>query len=282
MALQGLSGRSLQGFTRSLQAFGGIGNIYLCNQSGDNILKYGAGGTFKSSFAPGKSRPTGIAYYDGLIYFAELNGAAVYVYQPDGTSVLSFSTDATPTGLEVFNDEIYVSSTTTGDITVYDLSGNEIRSWSTPSGFQPFDISILDNELYVSGSILPFTDHRIRVYSLTGSFIREWGTTGTGDGEFPTGPFITGVVGYKSEIYTMQGTAVQVFSTEGVYSRRWTIAGIAMANNITIKNGICVMNSNVSGTLSVYITSTNGSPIGDFATSQTITESVNLVGIAVS
>lgn len=77
--------------------------------------------------------------------------------------------------------------------------------------------------IWVSSDGVFITDidtHQVKVYSTTGTLIDSWGSFGTTDGLFdrPANIFQIG-----SEIFVKDNTRIQVFSTLGVYSRKFTL-----------------------------------------------------------
>lgn len=69
-----------------------LDNVYVTSDNSDEVFRYSSGGILLGSWS--SPHPTGIAYFQGVVYVMGLFNGLVSKYQPDGTPLGSF-----PTGL---------------------------------------------------------------------------------------------------------------------------------------------------------------------------------------
>ncbi len=279
MALQGFSGRSLQGFTRSLQGFGsGVGDIFISSQDSARALSYRPNGDLNFAFGS-ITFPNGIALANSNIYVCDFTGGKVLIYDMAGVYVSEFSVTQ-PTGIASYNNEIYVSTTgSSPKVRVYDFIGTLQREWSTHA-VTPLGISVMDDEVYVCEVEGSPSVTKIVVYDTNGLYIRKWGEEGTDDGEFSSRA--TGICAYRSEIYVSMRALVQVFTTNGGFIRKFTVNSAPITSDIAVKGGKVFVSGELNGKVSIHIHTIAGALIRDIETIDSISGTGNIVGIAVS
>ena len=253
MPLQGFSGRSLQGFTRSLQGFSGGGGIYFSysmlgadivpgDPSDSRLVGYRRDGSFIQEFGDIRYSPGGVTFANNRFYVCDVEffftDCTVYVYEKDGTLVTQFNVRDAALDIASFNNELYVTSAhPIGEVNVYSNSGTLDRSWTCDSGF-PLGIAEFNGEIYVSqidDRIPPSpTTAEIVVYDTDGNVQRRWGTYGSGDGQF-LNPY--GIACYNSEVYVSELSRIQVFDTIGNFVRGWSQPNILNRSGISVKYG---------------------------------------------
>ena len=282
--LQGLNGRTLQGFFRTLQGFsGGNSDIFFSYQDGGSVKVFSRAGVLSitiGSFGTGDgefSAPQGMFIHNNLLYVVDSNYSSVdsraQVFDLSGAFISEFSVSSSiSSGIFIYEEEIYIVDT--GSVRVFDLIGTPARSWSV--GSVSLDVCVFGNEVYV----LNYTDKSVEVYSTSGTYLRTFGNTGSGD-ELLVLPYSLDI--HNGKVYCRELDTIRVYLTSGAYVTKWNaIAGGVIIPGISYSNGELFTFGEVSDNIVIQGFDLSGNELVNFNTGITLIGGTgNLSGIRV-
>ena len=158
----------------------GDGNIYVADSGANKVVKYDAGGNYRTSYILEKGRPVAVAVNDklGRLYVVDRAMHRIVVFGLDGTMLFTFG------GLGVADGKFNIPL----DITV-DRTGR---------------VYVLDNGNF-----------RVQAFSPDGEFLRRFGSVGDGPGMFANPKGVA--VDSEGHVYVTDAafSNVQIFDGEG-------------------------------------------------------------------
>jgi hypothetical protein len=157
---------------------------------------------------------------EGTLYVADVGRSEVLVYDTTGAFLGAFGHGEMVTPVDVFvtEDRVWVADLRGHRVVAFDKATRQpiaslpnVEEGSPNSVFQPTNIWITDDELYVSD----FGDFKIKVYTLDGEFVRSVGKYGNGWGMFVRPKGIA--VDREGILYVVDAgfQNVQMFNDEG-------------------------------------------------------------------
>jgi len=179
------------------------------------------------------NKPYGVAINDGAIYAVDTRGAGYVVFdfaKGAWRSVTSSGSGAMPKPMNITIDDDgtrYVTDTQRRLVLVFDSKDRFVRALGSPDQFQPVDVAIANNRLYVTD----IENHKVHVLDkVTGETLFTFGEPGTGYGQMahPTNL----VFGPDGTLYVTDTNnfRVQQFTPEGEFLRQIGSAGTGFGN----------------------------------------------------
>ena len=181
-------------------------SVYIADPFSSNIFhldtKTGTLEKIPAQFVKEISRPTGIAYIDGLLYVSDTGLDVLWVLKPTGEEIRKISVlkrglnqEAAPAALVATPEKTLIIADKVLDrIYEMDLQGKVLRTIAT-SGFgpdevmEPLGLALDGNRVFVTDPVM----HQVRVFTRDGQILAVFGGYGTGEGYFnkPAGVAIT-------------------------------------------------------------------------------------------
>ena len=181
-------------------------------------------------------KPYGLAIFDGAIYVVDTRGSGYAVFdfsagkgrrvQGSGAGLMQ-----KPINITIDADGTrYVTDTNRNLVLVFDKKDRFLRSFGAPGEFQPVDVAIVGDRLYV----LDMMHHQVQVLNkLTGEHLFTFGESGSGDGQLfmatnmAVGPdetlYVTDTLNFRIVNFTLDGEFIrnigQVGTSPGSFAR---------------------------------------------------------------
>jgi len=166
------------------------------------------------------TKPYGVAMYDGKVYVVDTRGPGYAIFDLVNKRFEMISGHGSgamnkPINISIDNDGYkYITDTQRSQILVYDNNDEYQRAYGVEEQFQPSDVLVHENKLYVAD----VKHHQIHVLDKkTGETLKIFGTAGSAQGElfYPTNLALSP----DNKLYVSEtgNFRVQVFSLEGDY-----------------------------------------------------------------
>ncbi len=169
-------------------------------------------------------KPYGVGMLDGVIYVCDIRSTAVITLNLEtkkfgyiGISGSGRLTSPVNLAIDKKNKLIYVADMGRKQVICYDTTGNRVKSYGKKGQFDPSDVEILGNRLFVcdvKGNQVHVLDIR------SGEILYKIGKTGSNDGELfhPSNIAI-----HKDRLYVSDTTnfRVQVFDLDGKFRTKF-------------------------------------------------------------
>jgi hypothetical protein len=153
----------------------GFRYLYITDFELCSILKYDTfNDTYISSGRIFNTRPSGICFYNNILYVSLFDSGIISTVNPDNLTLIrsNFITDGSlvprPQGNVLYNNNLYISSETDHCVFKYDLNGVKDTNFSlTLPAMNPTGITILNNSfIFVSSS-----NQNVYQFNLDGSLV---------------------------------------------------------------------------------------------------------------
>jgi DNA-binding beta-propeller fold protein YncE len=176
------------------------------------------------------NKPYGVAIHDGAIFAVDSRGAGYVIFdfvRDTWNTIRGTGDGAMPKPINITIDDDgtrYVTDTQRNTIIVFDSNDRFVRVLGAPNQFQPVDVAISGNRLYVTD----VANHKVHVLDkLSGETLLAFGSPGPGEGEMvhPTNV----AIGPDGNVYVTDTNnfRVQVFTPNGDFVRKVGSAGTA-------------------------------------------------------
>jgi outer membrane protein assembly factor BamB len=174
------------------------------------------------------NKPYGVAIYDGAIFAVDTRGGGYVVFdfaRDEWNTVRGTGDGAMPKPINITIDADgtrYVTDTKRNVVIVFDSKDRYVRVLGSEGQFQPVDVAISDDRLYVTD----VEHHKVHVLDkLSGDTLFTFGSPGPGEGEMvhPTNV----AIGPEGSVYVTDTNnfRVQVFTPDGDFVRSVGSAG---------------------------------------------------------
>lgn len=268
-------GKDIPSQSFSTSAFAAHPTFFLVTAN-KTLAQFNGSATYTTRYGSGFGWKAVTADTSGNVWAVRRSPSEVYVYDPTGGLIRSWTVAGTVSTVTYLSDiqldeargVVYVAdaATTAGNEQIhrYTTDGTLIGSWTMP--YRPSAISLdADGNIYIAES----SATRIRVINPSGTQLRVWGSAGTGDGQFFAGAASCIAVDKQSNtVYVVDrgNKRIQAFTTNGTFLRKWSIAGELDVNdpssvNVDWDGNVYVTNSNVNNNRVVVYSST-GTKLG--------------------
>ena len=182
----------------------------------------------ESSDSQDLQKPYGAALFEGKIYAVDTRGAGYVIFDIGNSkfdTVHGSGASAMPKPINITIDTDgtkYVTDTTRDQILQFDKDDNFVRAFGVKEQFEPADVAITDDKLYVADIL----HHNIQVLDkASGEFLSSFGKVGSAEGAFyyPTnlaiGPngdvFVSDTGNFRVQEHTADGKFVKSFGHVG-------------------------------------------------------------------
>jgi DNA-binding beta-propeller fold protein YncE len=169
------------------------------------------------------NKPYGVAMHDGAIFVVDTRGNGYVVFDVANGKWRSVTGGGDGAMMKPMNITIdddgfrYITDTQRNIVLVYGETDRYIRTLGSKDQFQPLDVAVLEDKLYVSD----VENHRIHVlHKITGETLFTFGEPGTGPGQFVHPTNIA--IGPDNSIYVADTNnfRIQQFTPDGDFIRQ--------------------------------------------------------------